>query len=496
MTENFYIFDKDALTPRLQQQHSEMDGLPHLRAGDIIVYDFRDSSASPSIPQTCDNVKGLKVVQWNIERGYKLEGIIEELRRLDADVITLQELDISCQRTHYANVPLAIAKALGALCAFVCEFHELKSTNTCQRSLINEAGCEWAYHGNAIVTKRLSMHSIRALNHTAGVNWDTAGWLHKEPRIGSRYILTGCIDFGDEARVTRVQVYSLHLEIFCGPLTRLKQLADAVNDAKKCRKRFLEASHDTPDLPTRSANNSSMKNKALAQYSATPDSPFIDAPNYAAAADRHFGVIIGGDLNTIMHGIVRLSSKYSDDRMKWMSLGETEAEWLQRNVFDLPTRFTSMSWWARKVWWRYAYGLSPKYFDFLRNDEIMLFDAYDKLHDVTLDNPAYKGFVTAKLDWLLMSNLMVTAKDIGNHDYKLSDHKYLVNQIRLPPFISSKGIAALGEKPLEKDSTIEAYQAHPNRRSSVTTAATLAFAGLFLSVLVGLLMKISGKATV
>ena len=35
----------------------------------------------------------MRIVQWNVERCYKLEGIIEELRRLEADVLALQEVD-------------------------------------------------------------------------------------------------------------------------------------------------------------------------------------------------------------------------------------------------------------------------------------------------------------------------------------------------------------------------------------------------------------------
>lgn len=37
--------------------------------------------------------------QWNIERGYKLAGIIKELHRVDADVIALQECDVACERS-------------------------------------------------------------------------------------------------------------------------------------------------------------------------------------------------------------------------------------------------------------------------------------------------------------------------------------------------------------------------------------------------------------
>lgn len=38
-------------------------------------------------------------LQWNIERGYKLEEIVRELRGINADVIALQEVDIGCERS-------------------------------------------------------------------------------------------------------------------------------------------------------------------------------------------------------------------------------------------------------------------------------------------------------------------------------------------------------------------------------------------------------------
>ncbi len=48
---------------------------------------------------------------------------------------------------------------------------------------------------------------------------------------------------------------------------------------------------------------------------------------------------------------------------------------------------------------------------------------------VTLDNPSWRigGFslMAGKLDWLLLRNLKVEGTDIGNHDYKSSDHKWL-----------------------------------------------------------------------
>jgi endonuclease/exonuclease/phosphatase family metal-dependent hydrolase len=45
--------------------------------------------------------RSIRFLQWNIERGYKLPGIIEELRRTDADVIALQARALRTQRSRH-----------------------------------------------------------------------------------------------------------------------------------------------------------------------------------------------------------------------------------------------------------------------------------------------------------------------------------------------------------------------------------------------------------
>jgi hypothetical protein len=107
---------------------SRADHLPE--PGEIVEYDYRDDrdDKEPRSPLlTPSRMPMLKCIQWNIERGYELDGIISILQRHQADIICLQELDISCERSGNLNVPLLIAKALKMKCVFVCEFVELKS---------------------------------------------------------------------------------------------------------------------------------------------------------------------------------------------------------------------------------------------------------------------------------------------------------------------------------------------------------------------------------
>ena len=53
--------------------------------------------------------------------------------------------------------------------------------------------------------------------------------------------------------------------------------------------------------------------------------------------------------------------------------------------------------------------------------------------DVTLNNPTYWGLMQGKLDWLLLrgAGLRVAAKSVGNHDYSLSDHKWIAVDVAL-----------------------------------------------------------------
>lgn len=94
--------------------------------GQIVSYDFRDAPApraprSPSQLSSSSSAYGdtfaafgttpspdsragqVRVVSWNLEYGYRLAAILDELKRLDADVICLQECD------SFRDLPHAVA---------------------------------------------------------------------------------------------------------------------------------------------------------------------------------------------------------------------------------------------------------------------------------------------------------------------------------------------------------------------------------------------------
>lgn len=55
------------------------------KPAEILHLDFRSGPT-----RNWDPSKPIRLLEWNIERGYKLDAIIEELRTIDADILALQ----------------------------------------------------------------------------------------------------------------------------------------------------------------------------------------------------------------------------------------------------------------------------------------------------------------------------------------------------------------------------------------------------------------------
>ena len=97
----------------------------------------------------------LRVVEWNIERGARLEGIIEALNVHSvlryADLLLLNELDDGMIRSGNLNVPLELGRALEAHTVFGVEYLELTKGTGDEANLAGENTN--ALHGNAILTR-------------------------------------------------------------------------------------------------------------------------------------------------------------------------------------------------------------------------------------------------------------------------------------------------------------------------------------------------------
>lgn len=68
----------------------------------------------------------IRIIQWNIERGYQLKNIKHLLKQHNADILCLQELDIMCSRSQSRDIVKEIASELKLNSVFVPEFVELE----------------------------------------------------------------------------------------------------------------------------------------------------------------------------------------------------------------------------------------------------------------------------------------------------------------------------------------------------------------------------------
>lgn len=105
----------------------------------------------------------------------------------------------------------------------------------------------------------------------------------REPRKGRRLTIAATIATPGGPLL----VYSAHLEVFSGPIGRLRQFADILDHSRAAA---------------------------------------------ARGVSRH---IIGGDLNTMAHGIARFSPYHCTDHLRWATLGQCEAAFWQHHVFDV-----------------------------------------------------------------------------------------------------------------------------------------------------------------
>src|SRR5262249_10523681 len=69
--------------------------------------------------------ESFRVVDWNIDRGTELGGIVEFLKKSKADLIFLQEVDLNTKRTHRSDIARHIAQSLQLNFVFGKEFQEL-----------------------------------------------------------------------------------------------------------------------------------------------------------------------------------------------------------------------------------------------------------------------------------------------------------------------------------------------------------------------------------
>ncbi|GLC59105.1 Nuclear speckle splicing regulatory protein 1 [Pleodorina starrii] len=62
-------------------------------------------------------------------------------------------------------------------------------------------------------------------------------------------------------------------------------------------------------------------------------------------------------------------------------------------------------------------------------------DPFNCRTDITFDHAKYRflghGFMTCKLDWVLLRGCRAVSRRMGNHDYSASDHKWLLVEVEV-----------------------------------------------------------------
>src|SRR5215469_9332241 len=161
------------------------------------------------------------VVDWNIDRGFKLPSIVEFLGDTNADILALQEVDINARRTHRVNIAREIAQKLRLNYVFGREFVELTQGSKASP----------AWHGQATLS-RWQISNPRVIHFQRQSNfWKPRWFLPKMEPFQER--LGGRIALAAETEIAGVSVasYNLHLESRANDALRLSQLEEVVHDA-------------------------------------------------------------------------------------------------------------------------------------------------------------------------------------------------------------------------------------------------------------------------
>jgi endonuclease/exonuclease/phosphatase family metal-dependent hydrolase len=165
----------------------------------------------------------IRIVSWNVERGLQFSAILDFLRRVDADLILLQEVDLKARRTNYRDVACELARSLHLNYLFGKEFQELSQGS----------GSSPAHHGLATLSPwPLSNGRIIHFQHQSNF-WRPRWFIPQiEPfqrRLGGRIALAAAAIVHDR----RIVVYNLHLESRGADILRLQQLRETLQDARQ-----------------------------------------------------------------------------------------------------------------------------------------------------------------------------------------------------------------------------------------------------------------------
>ncbi|MBX3233748.1 MAG: endonuclease/exonuclease/phosphatase family protein [Labilithrix sp.] len=160
----------------------------------------------------------LRVVEWNVERGNKLDKSIRLMKKKNADVWLLNETDLYGKNSGGVVVAREIARALGYSYYTGIEFYERRDDRR-------------GTSGNAIVSRypltNTKSIDIPMLTAEGGHDWskDSA-----EPRCGMRNAVSASIEAPGAAGPRTIDLVSLHTENKANREVRLAQFDHVVKE--------------------------------------------------------------------------------------------------------------------------------------------------------------------------------------------------------------------------------------------------------------------------
>jgi endonuclease/exonuclease/phosphatase family metal-dependent hydrolase len=176
------------------------------------------SFAPPERPRAA-----LKIVDWNIHKGWHMDAILKTVRAQSPDICLFQEVDYHDRRTGDRNVAGDLARALHMNYVFGKAFREL-AQGTPDRP---------GYAGQATLTK-LPILSTRVLAYKRQTDfwkphWYVPNWPFLQRRTGGRVALVTELDHGGKP----VVIYNLHLESRGFGGARRGQLRETLRDVRR-----------------------------------------------------------------------------------------------------------------------------------------------------------------------------------------------------------------------------------------------------------------------
>jgi len=165
----------------------------------------------------------IRVVTWNIDRGYRFSNIVAALQRAEPDICFLQEVDHHDRRTGARDVARDIAAALRDNYAFGIEFQELSQS----------VSGKPAYHGQATLSRFpiIASRVLRFQNQSGF--WKPKTTIPNLPlfqrRLGGRIALVTELSVNGRLLVA----YNPHLESRSGGRIQDAQMHEILQDLKR-----------------------------------------------------------------------------------------------------------------------------------------------------------------------------------------------------------------------------------------------------------------------